>query len=163
MIILVMGVSGSGKSTIGQLLAESLHWQFHDADDFHSAENIAKMSKNIPLEDSDRMPWLILLQKAIDHWLETQNNVVLACSALKDSYRLMLWRDPQQMRLVYLKGSENLIQQRLQNRYNHFMSANLLETQLDILEEPQTALYVDISNSPLKIVAQIQTDLQLKP
>lgn len=163
MVILVMGVSGSGKSTIGQLLAESLQWQFYDADDFHSPESIAKMSKNIPLQDSDRMPWLMQLQKAIDHWLETQNNVVLACSALKDSYRIMLWRDSQQMRLVYLKGPEKLIQQRLQSRYNHFMSANLLETQLDILEEPQTALYVDISNSPLKIVAQIQTDLQLKP
>ncbi|MBE9146064.1 gluconokinase [Planktothrix mougeotii] len=163
MIILVMGVSGSGKSTIGQLLAESLQWQFHDADEFHSPENIAKMSKNIPLGDSDRLPWLMQVQKAIDDWLETKKNVVLACSALKDSYRLMLWRDSQQMRLVYLKGPEKLIQQRLQSRYNHFMSANLLDTQLDILEEPKTALYVDISDSPLEIIAQIQTYLQLKP
>jgi gluconokinase len=162
MVILVMGVSGSGKSTIGQLLAESLHWQFSDADNFHSPENIAKMQKNIPLADSDRIPWLMQLQSAIDNWLKTDQNVVLACSALKDSYRLMLWRDPQRMRLVYLKGPEKLIQQRLQSRYNHFMSADLLDTQLDILEEPKTALYVDISDSPLEIVAQIQTYLQLQ-
>ena len=89
--------------------------------------------------------------------------VILACSAFKDSYRQLLWRDPQRMRLVYLKWLEKLIQQRLQSRYNHFMSADLLDTQLDILEEPKTALYVDISDSSLEIVAQIKTYLQLLP
>lgn len=163
MIILVMGVSGSGKTTIGKLLAESLGWQFSDADDYHCRENIAKMSQNIPLTDAERLPWLAILQNAIDTWLEQQENRVLACSALKDSYRQMLWRDPQQMRLVYLKGSPDLIAERMQQRLNHFMPGKLLNTQFEILEEPKTALYVDVENSPLEIITEIKTYLQLTP
>ena len=161
MIILVMGVSGSGKTTIGKLLAESLGWQFSDADDFHGRENIAKMSQNIALSDEERMPWLALLQNAIDTWLKQQENRVLACSALKDSYRQMLWRDPQQMRIVYLKGSPELIQERMQQRLNHFMSEKLLNTQFEILEEPKTALYVNVDNSPQEIITEIKTYLHL--
>lgn len=151
-----MGVSGSGKTTIGQLLAASLHWEFQDADSFHSPENIAKMQQNIPLNDEDRMPWLQNLQTAIAQWLQENKNVVMACSALKASYRQFLLLDGDRMKIVYLNGSFELIQQRLQTRHNHFMSEKLLNSQFDALEEPDNALYVDVSESPSIIVERIK-------
>ncbi|WGV25689.1 gluconokinase [Halotia branconii] len=157
MIILVMGVSGSGKTTIGQLLAASLHWEFQDADSFHSPENIAKMQHNIPLTDADRMPWLQNLQTAIAQWLQENKNVVMACSALKASYRQFLLLDGDRIKLVYLNGSFELIQQRLQTRQNHFMTEKLLNSQFDALEEPDNALYVDVSQTPEKIVDFLKT------
>jgi gluconokinase len=161
MIILVMGVSGSGKTTIGQLLAESLHWEFRDADSFHTPENIEKMRHGIPLNDLDRMPWLRAIQQAIQHWLQENKNVVLACSALKASYRQYLLIGDRRVKLVYLKGSFEFIQKRLQERQNHFMSEKLLQSQFDTLEEPKDAISVDISE-PIEHIVQklrILTDL----
>jgi gluconokinase len=159
MIILLMGVSGSGKTTIGKLLAESLDWKFSDADDFHSPENINKMQHGIPLSDADRIPWLQDLQTAIKHWLQENQNVVLACSALKDSYRHFLVLDSDRLKLVYLKGSYELIQKRLQERHNHYMSEKLLESQFNTLEEPLNTTYIDIAETPQTIVQNIRTAL----
>ncbi|MGI8501219.1 MAG: gluconokinase [Hassallia sp.] len=159
MIILVMGVSGSGKTTIGQLLAESLQWEFRDADSFHSSENIEKMRHGIALNDLDRMPWLLAMQQAIQHWLQENKNVVLACSALKASYRQYLLIGDEGVKLVYLKGSFGLIQKRLQERHNHFMSKKLLKSQFDTLEEPSEAISVDVSESPDKMVQNLRISL----
>jgi gluconokinase len=161
MIILVMGVSGSGKTTIGQLLAESLQWEFRDADSFHSPENIENMRHGIPLNDLDRMPWLLAMQQATQHWLQENKNVVLACSALKASYRHYLLIGDERVKLVYLKGSFELIQKRLQERHNHFMNEKLLQSQFNTLEEPDDAISVDVSQSPEEIVENIRTILEI--
>ncbi|HEY9874874.1 MAG TPA: gluconokinase, GntK/IdnK-type, partial [Candidatus Obscuribacterales bacterium] len=121
MIIIIMGVTGTGKTTIGKLLAEALVWDFRDADFFHSQANIEKMQSNIALEDEDRLPWLMSMQQAIDGWLHENKNIVLACSALKADYRQILCRDPKRMPIVYLHGSFELIAERLSKRENHFM------------------------------------------
>ena len=159
MIVVVMGVSGSGKSTIGKLLAASLNWDFSDADDFHLVANIEKMSQGIPLTDTDRQPWLEKLQSAIAQWLLQGKNVVLACSALKSSYRQMLWQDTEQMRLVYIKSSFDVLQKRLQQRQNHFMASTLLKSQFDTLEEPKHAIVVDANQPALVSVQQIRATL----
>ncbi|MBW4551261.1 MAG: gluconokinase [Aphanocapsa sp. GSE-SYN-MK-11-07L] len=161
MVILVMGVSGSGKTTIGQLLASSLDWQFSDADDFHPSANIQKMSHGIPLVDADRLPWLQTLKQAINEWLKTGTNVVLACSALKSSYRQFLCQDSEQVKLVFLKGSFELIYQRLVKRHEHYMQTDLLQSQFEALEDPENALQIEIDQSPTAIVQQIRTDLNL--
>lgn len=159
MIILVMGVSGSGKTTIGKLLADSLDWEFSDADAFHSPENVEKMRRGIPLSEADRMPWLQDLQTAIKHWLQENKNVVLACSALKDSYRQFLVLDSDRIKLVYLKGSYELIQMRLQERQNHYMSEKLLNSQFYTLEEPLNTISMDVAQPPQLIVQNIRTAL----
>ena len=165
MIILMMGVSGSGKTTIGQQLATALQWQFKDADSFHPAANIEKMRSGIPLSDADRIPWLLVMQQAIANWSEADINIVLACSALKAEYRHMLSQasqvKPSQVKQVYLKGSFALIQQRLRQRQGHYMKAALLESQFDTLEEPAEALWVDIDQAPEAIVAQIRQALNI--
>jgi gluconokinase len=161
-VILVMGVSGSGKTTIGKLLAESLQWEFSDADSFHSKENIEKMRRGIPLSETDRIPWLQNLETAIKYWLQENQNVVLACSALKESYRQFLISDDdthQCIKIVYLKGSYELIQTRLQERHNHYMSEKLLDSQFETLEEPLNSICMDIENSPQVIVEKIRTVL----
>jgi gluconokinase len=159
MIILIMGVSGSGKTTIGQHLASTLHWQFKDADDFHPPENIEKMAQGIPLTDGDRTPWLLALQHAIQIWIQTNSNVILACSALKSSYRQILYQPSDPVQIVYLKGSFKLIQQRLNQRHGHYMKADLLESQFKALEEPEKALIVDIDQPPDTIAEQIRAAL----
>ncbi|EGK86906.1 gluconokinase [Microcoleus vaginatus PCC 9802] len=159
MITIVMGVSGSGKTTVGKLLAQSLNWDFSDADDFHPSANIQKMSRGIPLEDADRLPWLLQLQAAIDTWLLENKNVVLACSALKASYRAMLYRDQQGMKIVYLKCSFQLLAARLTSRENHYMKADLLLSQLGTLEEPEDAIIIDASQPLEVIVRQIRNHL----
>ena len=159
MITILMGVSGSGKTTVGKLLAQSLNWDFSDADDFHPSANIEKMSRGIPLEDADRLPWLLQLQAAIDRWLLENKNVVLACSALKASYREMLCRDQQRMKIVYLKCSFEVLAARLTSRENHYMKADLLLSQLDTLEEPEDAMIVDASQPLELIVRQIKNHL----
>jgi gluconokinase len=169
MIILVMGVSGSGKSTIGKLLADSLDWEFSDADDFHSPENVEKMRRGIALSEADRIPWLQDLQTAIKHWLQENKNVVLACSALKDSYRQFLLLNSDgfanakgdRIKLVYLKGSYELIQARLQERSNHYMSEKLLNSQFSTLEEPLDTLCMDVAQPPQIIVQNIRTALEI--
>ncbi|WP_293122494.1 gluconokinase [Microcoleus sp. bin38.metabat.b11b12b14.051] len=159
MIVMVMGVSGSGKTTVGKLLAESLNWDFSDADDFHPPANIDKMSRGIPLEDGDRLPWLLQLQATIDRWLLENKNVVLACSALKASYREMLCRDKQRMKIVYLKGDFDLFATRLKNRENHYMKVDLLSSQFATLEEPKDAIIIDASQQLEVMVHQIQNHL----
>ncbi len=161
MIIILMGVSGSGKTTIGKLLATSLDWQFSDADDFHSLENVEKMRHGIPLTEADRMPWLQDLQTALKQWLREDKNVVLACSALKDSYRQFLLIDHDRIQLVYLEGSYQLIQKRLQERPNHYMSEQLLESQFNTLESPLDTLIIEVTQSPQMIVETIRSTLKI--
>ncbi len=161
MIILVMGVSGSGKTTVGKLLADNLGWTFSDADAFHSPENVEKMQQGIPLSEADRTPWLQDLQSAIKYWLQENKNVVLACSALKDSYRQFLVVDSNRIKLVYLKGPYQLIQQRLQTRQNHYMSDQLLDSQFNTLEEPLDTIYMDVAQPPQTIVQNIRTALAI--
>ncbi|AFZ04079.1 gluconate kinase, SKI family [Calothrix sp. PCC 6303] len=165
-----MGVSGSGKTTVGKLLADSCGWEFSDADNFHSKENIEKMGRGIPLSEADRIPWLQDLQTAIKHWLQENKNVVLACSALKDSYRQFLTFDSaihqdcfqnNYVQIVYLKGSYEIIQKRLQERENHYMSEILLDSQFDTLEEPLNSISMDIQNSPQVIVEDIRAVLNI--
>ena len=153
MIILVMGVSGSGKTTIGEKLAESLGYKFADADDFHPQENIEKMRNGIALSDKDRLPWLQKMQDVIKKHLLENSNIVITCSALKASYRQMLLINHESVKLVYLKGSFELIHKRLKERLNHFMSEKLLKSQFEILEEPLEAIKVDISR-PLEDIVQ---------
>ena len=162
MIIVVMGPTGSGKTTIGSLLAQQLGWDFVDADQFHSAANKEKMHQGIPLTDADRAPWLAAIHQQIEQWLAEKRNVVLACSALKQSYRDLLWRGGD-VKLVYLKGSYELIAQRLLNRHGHFADEHILAGQFADLEEPTDAITVDISAPPEKIVAEICRRLGLQP
>lgn len=163
MIIIVMGVTGSGKTTISKQLAALLNWDFYDADSFHSPANIKKMNQGIPLSDADRIPWLLSMQQAIDSWLQEGKNIVLACSGLKATYRQILSRDSPSVRLVYLKGSFELINQRLRNRTNHFMNQELLQSQFDTLEEPtlEESIWVDISQQPVDLAQQIIDKLQI--
>jgi gluconokinase len=161
MIIIVMGVSGSGKTTIGTQLAKALHWIFADADDFHPAANIERMQRGIPLTDQDRKPWLSALRSQIGEWLKHDRQAVLACSALKARYRHELLVDPARMRIVYLKGTYELIAKRLVRRKGHFMRPELLASQFDSLEEPDDALIVDIARRPGGIVRQIRKQLDV--
>jgi gluconokinase len=137
-VILVMGVSGSGKTTVGKLLAEQLGWQFRDADDFHSAANKEKMHAAVPLTDEDRSPWLETLAQNIAGWIRTGENTVLACSALKQSYRATLTKDNKNILVVYLRADYESIAARLAHRANHFMNKDLLKSQFATLEEPMT-------------------------
>jgi len=141
MIVIVMGVSGSGKSTIGNLLAERLGLPFLDGDDFHPPENVARMAAGMPLTDADRLPWLENLNAKL---LQNQR-AVLACSALKESYRKVLARGLTDCRLVHLRGSIELIRARLAERKHRYMPASLLESQFAALEPPQNAIEVDVS------------------
>jgi gluconokinase len=160
MIIVVMGVSGAGKTTVGLLLAEQLGWTFYDADDFHPRSNIEKMSHGVPLTDADRRPWLESLRELVRTTLGSGSNAILACSALKADYRDYLVIDAR-VRLVYLKGSFSLIQDRLSHRRGHYMDAALLESQFSALEEPADAVVVDVSGTPAEVVQTIRMRLGL--
>lgn len=150
-----MGVSGSGKSTVGGLLAQTLGWQFYDGDDLHPPENIAKMSRGIPLSDRDRQPWLLALRNLIDDVRQNKSHAIIACSALKRAYRESLQGEKQDILWVYLKGSYEWIWQRMQQREQHFMKAELLRSQFESLEEPENVLTIDISQTPEDIAMQI--------
>ena len=158
MVVILMGVSGSGKTTVGELLAEQLGWNFFDADDFHPKENVEKMRQGIPLNDDDRMPWLKALADLINEENNHKRHLVLACSALKEKYREVLDQDLLPTRLVYLKGDPELIRERLEKRQGHYMDPNLLKSQFDALEIPKEgegAHYVDISSAPEDIVSAV--------
>jgi gluconokinase len=164
MIVIVMGVTGAGKTTVGRLLAEQLGWRFADADDFHPPANVEKMRRGISLNDEDRRPWLQALRAQIAYWIAQGSNVVLACSALKRSYRQELAAGPE-VRFVYLKGSPALIADRLRSRHGHFADEQILAGQFADLEEPkegvENAVTVDIDASPQEIVAAIRQKLGL--
>lgn len=160
MIVIVMGVVGAGKTTVGRLLAEQLRWQFADADDFHPAANIEKIRQGIALDDSDRRPWLERLRTTIVQWIAEGRNVVLACSALKRRYRQELDAGPE-VRFVYLKGSAKLIAERLRLREGHFAGEQILASQFADLEEPEDAVTADIASTPQQIVSGIREQLGL--
>lgn len=161
MILIVMGVVGAGKTTVGKLLASELGWQFADADDFHPASNVKKISRGIALTDEDREPWLDCLRSAILKWISDGQSTVLACSALKRSYRAKLQAAPE-VRFVFLKGSAALIAQRLRVRHGHYAGEAILASQLADLEEPEDAVTVEISGAPQQIVDQIRKALALE-
>ncbi len=149
-----MGVTGSGKTTIGVLLARRLGWEFVDADSFHSAANVEKIRRGIALDDADRTPWLKALRDAMDGWAAQPKCVVLACSALKKSYRDELCIAGE-TRFVYLKGRYEVIAQRLRQRHGHFASETILASQFAALEEPDDAITVEIDHAEDEIVAEI--------
>ena len=153
MFFIIMGVSGCGKSTIGELLAERLGWLFYDGDDFHPAANIAKMSQGIPLDDNDRAGWLTALGNLIEQQSAAGANGVLACSALKESYRAALRRGP--LHFVYLKGDYATIMKRMEARGSHYMKAAMLQSQFAALEEPAEALTLPVTLPPQEIVEKI--------
>jgi gluconokinase len=164
MIVIVMGVTGAGKTTIGQLLAEHLGWQFADADDFHPAANVEKMRRGIPLTDDDRWPWLDRLRAEIESWIAADRNAVLACSALKQNYRARLnagQEAAREVRFVYLKGSRAFIAERLRARHGHFAGEAILAGQFADLEEPadNEVITVGIDATPEEIVADIRAGL----
>lgn len=160
MVIVLMGVTGSGKTTIGRQLAAKLGWRFLDADDFHPAANIEKMTAGKPLNDADRLPWLETLRDLVRESLERNENFVLACSALKRSYRDYLLLD-ERVKLVYLKGGHDLIRSRLKLRPAHYMDPALLDSQFDILEEPGQETQIEITANPDEIVRVIEERLHL--
>jgi gluconokinase len=163
-IIVVMGPAGAGKTTVGTLLARSLGWRYLEADDFHSAANVQKMRRGTPLTDADRAPWLASMRAALSTAITQGERVVLACSALKDQYRSALIppnATPDQVRFVYLRASAALLRDRLAHRVGHFAGPELVESQLQTLEEPFEALWVDASRPPEEIVARIRDELAL--
>jgi gluconokinase len=160
MIVIVMGVVGSGKTTVGRLLAEQLVWEFADADDFHPPANVEKIRRGVALSDVDRQPWLQRLREAIVQWIAEKHDVVLACSALKRGYRKELEVGPE-IRFVYLKGSAGLIAERLRLRHGHFADEKILASQFADLEEPEGSARVDIASPPEQIVAEIRKKLGL--
>ena len=160
MIVVVMGVAGAGKTTVGTLLAGQLGWKFADADAYHSPESIKKMRSGIPLTDADREPWLRALRQAIQSWIVEGRNVVLACSALKEQYREYLSVDPA-VRFVFLSGSLSLIEGRIRQRSGHYMQGELLKSQFETLEEPRGVPKVDVSAAPEEIVREIRRKLTI--
>ncbi|MGZ3459248.1 MAG: gluconokinase [Archangium sp.] len=162
MVVIVMGVSGAGKTTVGERLAASLGWSFLDADAFHPPGNVAKMAAGVPLTDEDRAPWLERLRERMGSALETGEDLVLACSALKRSYRERLTVDAARQRWVYLHAPRELLAERLARRRGHYMPPALLDSQLAALEPPADALWVDVSADPDTVVATIIQRLGLQ-
>jgi gluconokinase len=156
MIVVLMGVAGTGKTTIGTLLGHELVWPFHDADDFHPPANVEKMRRGIPLTDADRDGWLAALRAFIDG---LAGPAVLACSALKAAYRDRLAGGRDDVRFVHLTGDPALLRQRLEQRRGHYMPASLLDSQLATLEPPADAVTVDVAGTPEEIVATIRRAL----
>jgi gluconokinase len=153
--LIVMGVAGSGKTTIGKALAARLGWDFFDADAFHPPTNVAKMAAGMPLDDDDRAPWLAALHELLARTRREGRHPVLACSALKQPYRDTLLAGNAGIRVVYLQGNCDLILSRMANREDHYMKPGMLRSQFDALEEPEDALTVDIARPVEKIVGEI--------
>ena len=162
MVVIIFGVSGAGKTTIGQLLAEELGWRFYEADDFHSQANIDKMHQGTPLTDEDRWPWLESLRQMIKRCLAAGENAVLACSGLKEAYRRRL-RLNADVKLVFLRGDYELIANQLRQRRGHFMNPALLQSQFADLEEPlptEDAVVIELGQSPRELVQEIKGKLR---
>lgn len=160
-IVILMGVTGSGKTTIGQLLAKDCNWPFYDGDDFHPTANVDKMRRGIPLTDEDRAPWLAVLEHLIRDLITQAQSAVISCSALRQSYRDRLAANRDEVIFVYLKGDYDLARERLLSRKDHFVKADLLESQFDTLEEPEGVLTIDTAQEPDVIVGQIRQTLGL--
>lgn len=162
-IIVLMGPAGAGKTTTGKPLADSLGWRFLDADDFHSPENVERMRHGIALTDAERAPWLATIRAALDRSLDSGVNVVLACSALKEDYRQALIppHAEKSVCFVYLRADPAVLRERLAHREGHYAGPSLLKSQLDTLEEPTDALWVDASRPPAEIIARIRETLGL--
>jgi gluconokinase len=162
-IVIVFGVSGTGKTTMGKLLAQEVGWHFYEADDFHSRANIEKMHRGIPLTDADRWPWLESLRQLIERSLEASENAVLACSALKRAYRERL-RVSDEVKFVFLRGDYALIEKQLRRRHGHFMNPELLRSQFADLEEPkpdENVLTIELGFTPEEIVEEIKIKLHV--
>jgi len=155
-----MGPAGSGKTLVGELLALQLGWEFVDGDSFHSQVNIEKMARGVSLDDNDRIPWLNSIREAMKQWNAQHRNVVLACSALKRSYRRRL-QISSDVKLVYLKGTYDLLRERLHARKGHYATEQILSSQFADLEEPADAITVDVAHTPEEIVAEIRKHLAL--
>ena len=161
MIVILFGVSGAGKTTLGEMLARQLDWKFCEADDFHSKANIDKMHAGVPLTDEDRWPWLQSLRELIEQSLAENRNAVLACSALKESYRQVL-RVSEDVRFVYLRGSYEIVANQIRNRHGHFMNPDLLRSQFATLEEPkpeEQAIVIELGRSAGELVREIKEKL----
>jgi gluconokinase len=161
MVIIIFGVSGAGKTTIGKLLARDLRWRFIEADDFHPAANIEKMRSGHPLTDNDRWPWLEQLRQQIERSLSARENAVLACSALKRAYRDRL-HVSDEIKFVFLRGDHALVEKQLRSRHGHFMNAALLQSQFHDLEEPESdenVQTVDLGRKPQELVDEIKATL----
>jgi gluconokinase len=165
LVLVLMGVSGSGKSTTGAALAKALGWPFRDADSFHPPANIAKMSQGLPLDDDDRAPWLAAIAGWIDERRKLGEPGIVSCSALKRAYRQCIVGERRGVRLVYLKGSKALIGRRLEARKHHFMPASLLDSQFTVLEEPRAdeqPIVVSVAMSPRRVIGAILAALRLQ-
>jgi gluconokinase len=160
MVILLMGTTGAGKTTVGKLLAARLHWTFLDADDFHPSANIEKMKHGIPLTDADRWPWLKNIHTELQRFTQSGKSAVLACSALKESYRELLSASLD-MRIVYLRGTYEVMRHHIESRHGHFAGEAILAGQFADLEEPQNALVLDVSHQPEQVATEIITSLHL--
>jgi carbohydrate kinase (thermoresistant glucokinase family) len=164
-IVVVMGVSGSGKTTVAAMLAGRLGVHFLEGDDLHPPANVQKMRGGTPLTDDDRWPWLEAIAQRIDDWRAAGEGGVVTCSALKRAYRRIIVGDRPEATLVYLKGSQDLIHARMAARHEHFMPLALLESQFKILEEPgpdERPIVVDVAPSPAAIVATIVRELETR-
>jgi carbohydrate kinase (thermoresistant glucokinase family) len=165
-VIVLMGVSGSGKSTVGDALASALHWEFRDADSFHPRANVEKMSRGVPLTDADRAPWLAAIAAWIDDRLAAGRTGIVSCSALKRAYRQVIVGGRTGVGLVHLRGSFDLIAARMAARRGHFMPASLLQSQFQTLEEPgpnEHALAASIDQSAEDIAQEIIVTFALRP
>ncbi|HJR60644.1 MAG TPA: gluconokinase [Vicinamibacterales bacterium] len=159
-VVIVTGVAGSGKTTVGRALADRLGWRFHDADDLHSPESVERMRRNIPLDDAQRQPWLLRVRAVIEGAIREGTGAVIACSALKERYRRTLAGGLPGVRFVFLTGDPDLLRDRLEQRAGHFAGADLLDSQLAALEPPEDVLTLDVALPVDALVDRITATLE---